>query len=84
MTDKQIVEIIYKRLKMFLIELNWLDKNTPEQARALFTTLCFIGDINPGTAICDNMLLELYNDSDVESIDMSYDDFENFMVKLIV
>lgn len=84
MTDKQIVETIYKRLKMFLIESSWLDKNTPEQARALFTTLCFIGDINPDTAICDNMLLELYNDSDMESIDMSYDDFENFMVKLIV
>ena len=70
MTDKQIVETIYKRLKMFLIESSWLDKNTPEQARALFTTLCFIGDINPDTAICDNMLLELYNESDMESIDM--------------
>lgn len=84
MTDKQIVEIIYKRLKMFLIESNWLDKNTPEQSRALFTTLCFIGDINPDTAICDNMLLELYNESDMESIDMSYDEFDLYMCELLV
>lgn len=43
MADKQIVEEIYKRLKMFMIESNWLDGNTPGQARALFTTLCFMG-----------------------------------------
>ena len=84
MTDKQIVETIYKRLKMFLIESNWFDKNTPEQARALITTLCFIGDINPDTAICDNMLLELYNESDMESIDMSYDEFDLYMCELLV
>lgn len=84
MTDKQIVETIYKRLKMFLIESNWLDKNTPEQARALFTALCFIGDINPDTAICDNMLLELYNDSDMESVDISYGEFDLYMCELLV
>ncbi len=84
MTDKQIMETIYKRLKMFMMQSNWLDNNTPEQARALFITLCFMGGIDADTSVCDNMLLELYNDSDVESIDMSYDDFENFMVKLIV
>lgn len=84
MTDKQIVETIYKRLKMFLIESSWLDKNTPEQARALFTTLCCIGDINPDTAICDNMLLELYNESDMGSIDMSYDEFDLYMCELLV
>lgn len=84
MTDKQIVEIIYKRLKMFMIESNWLDENTPEQARAFFTTLCFIGDINPDTAICDNMLLELYNDSDMESMDISYDEFDLYTCELLV
>ncbi len=55
-----------------------------EQARALFTTLCFIGDINPDTAICDNMLLELYNDSDMESVDISYDEFDLYMCELLV
>lgn len=84
MTDKQIMETIYKRLKMFMMQSNWLDNNTAEQARALFITLCFMGGIDADTSVCDNMLLELYNDSDMESIDMSYDDFENFMVKLIV
>lgn len=82
--DKQITETIYKRLKTFMIESNWLDNNTPEQARALFTTLCFIGDINPDTAICDNMLLELYNDSDMESVDISYDEFDLYMCELLV
>ena len=84
MTDKQIVQTIYKRLKMFMIESNWFDSNTPEQARALFTTLCFIGDIRPDTAICDNMLLELYNDSDMESTDISYDEFDLYMCELLV
>ncbi len=84
MMDKQIAETIYKRLKTFMIESNWLDNNTPEQARALFTTLCFIGDINPDTAICDNMLLELYNDSDMESVDISYDEFDLYMCELLV
>lgn len=84
MMDKQIAETIYKRLKTFMIESNWLDNNTLEQARALFTTLCFIGDINPDTAICDNMLLELYNDSDMESVDISYDEFDLYMCELLV
>ena len=84
MIDKQIVDTIYKKLKMFMIESNWLDNNTAEQARSLFTTLCFIGDINPDTAICDNMLLELYNDSDMESTDISYDEFDSYMCELLL
>lgn len=84
MTSKMIVEEIYKCLHEFMIQSNWLDNNTPEQARALFTTLSFIGDINPDTSICDNMLLELYNDSDMESVDVSYDDFDLYMCELIV
>lgn len=84
MMDKQIVETIYKRLKMLMLESNWLDNNVPEQARALFTTLCFIGDIRPDTSICDNMLLELYNDSDMESTGIIYDDFNLYMCELLV
>lgn len=84
MTDNQIMKNIYKRLKMFMLESNWLDHNTSEQARALFTTLCFVGDIRPDTAICDNMLLELYNDSDMESIDISYNEFDLYMCELLV
>lgn len=84
MTDKQIAEIIYKRLKMFMLQSNWLDDNTSEKARTLFTTLCFMGGIDADTSICNNMLLELYNGQDMESIDISYDKFENYMVKLII
>lgn len=84
MENKQMVEAIYKRLKIFMVESNWLDNNTPEQARALFTTLCFIGDIRPDTAICDNMLLELYNNSYTKSVDISYDEFDLYMCELLV
>lgn len=84
MTDKIIAEEIYKRLHAFMIQSNWLDNNTPEQARALFTTLSFIGDINPDTSICDNILLKLYNDSGIESVDVSYDDFDLYMCELLV
>lgn len=84
MTDKQIVETIYKQLKMFMVQSNWLDDNIPEQARALFTTLCFMGGIDADTSTCDNMLLELYNDSDMESIGISYDEFDLYMCELLV
>lgn len=84
MTDKMIVETIYKRLKMFMLESSWMDNNIPEQARALFTSICLIGDISPDTTVCDNMLLELYNDSDMESIDISYDEFDLYMCELLV
>lgn len=84
MTDKQIVKKIYKRLKMFMIQSNWLDENIPEQARALFTTLCFMGGIDADTSICDKMLLDLYNDSGMESIEISYDKFDLYMCELLV
>lgn len=84
MTDKIIVETIYKRLKMFIIQSNWLDINIPEQARALFTTLCFMGGIDADTSVCDNMLLELYNDTDMEGIDISYEEFDLYMCELLV
>ncbi len=84
MTDKMIAEVIYKRLKMFMNQSNWLDCNVLDQAKAMFTALCFMGGIDADTSVCGNMLLELYNDSDMESIGISYDDFEEFMIGLIV
>ena len=77
-------EKLFKYLKDFMIQNNWLDEYTPKQARAIFTTICLIGNIDTDTAACDNMLLELYNKADIESVDINYDDFESFMVELIV
>lgn len=71
-------------LENFMIQNNWLDEYTPKQARAIFTTICLVGNIDSDTVACNNMLLELYNKADMESIDISYDDFEDYMVKLIV
>lgn len=75
---------LFEYLENYMIQNNWLDEYTLKQARAIFTTICLVGNIDADTAACDNMLLELYNKADMESIDISYDDFENYMVKLIV
>lgn len=75
---------LFEYLENFMIQNNWLDEYTPKQARSIFTTICLIGNIDADTAACDNMLLELYNKADMESIDISYDDFEEYMVELIV
>lgn len=64
--------------------MNWLDENVPEQARAMFTTWCFMEDIEADTAKCDNALISLYHETNIGNYGMSYDDFENFMVALIV
>ncbi len=76
---------LFNYLKSFMIECKdeWKNWNTAKQARAMFTTLCFVGNIDADTLECDNMLLTLYNVSDMENI-MEYDEFESFMVELIV
>lgn len=75
---------LFNYLENFMIQNNWLDEYTPKQARAIFTTICLIGNIDADTAVCDNMLLKLYNKADMECCDISYDDFEKFMIELIV
>lgn len=74
---------LFNYLKSFMIENGWHDGNTAEQARAIFTTLCFVGNVDADTARCDNMLLELYNECNMEEF-VDYDEFEMFMVELIV
>jgi hypothetical protein len=66
-----------------MIESNWEDGNTAEQARAIFTSICFVGYIDADTAECDNILRTLYNEAAMENI-MDYDEFESFMIELIV
>lgn len=75
---------ILKYLNQFLIESNWLDKNIPEQARALFTSWCLMEDVDADTGKCDRTLLMLYDNAALGTIDIAYDEFEDFMVGLIV
>lgn len=74
---------LFNYLKSFMIESGWHDGNTAEQVRAIFTTLCFVGNIDADTAECDRLLHILYNESDMECI-IDYDDFESYMITLIV
>lgn len=75
---------ILKYLNQFLIQENWLDENVSEQARALFTSWCLMEDIDADTRKCDESLLMLYDNAALKSIDITYDEFENFMIGLIV
>lgn len=75
---------ILKYLNQFLIQSNWLDENVPEQARALFTSWCLMENVDTDTGKCDTTLLMLYDNAALESVDITYDEFENFMVGLIV
>ena len=61
----------------------WHDGNTARQARAIFTTICFVGNVDADTADCDDMLHVLYNECSMEDF-VDYDDFESFMIELIV
>ena len=74
---------LFNYLKSFMIESCWLDGNTAEQARAIFTTLCFVGNIDADTSECDNILIELYDETGMEDV-MRFDEFEYFMVELVV
>ena len=69
-------------LKHFVAGNEWESIYVLEQARAIFTTLCFIGDVMADTAECDNMLAEVYRELNLPI--MTYEEFVNFMVELIV
>lgn len=79
-----MTEILQNKLKQFLIYNNWLDNNVPEQARAIFTTICIINEWEVDTAQTGILLMELYEQADIESVDISYTEFESFMYELIV
>ena len=37
----------------YMIQENWENKNVKEQARAIFTTICCVGNIEADTKECD-------------------------------
>jgi len=74
---------LFNYLVDFMIQNNWLDEYIPKQARAIFTTICLIGNIDADTRECHDILSVLYWRSALEEI-IDYDDFEEFMIELIV
>jgi hypothetical protein len=75
-------------LRDFLIQNEWMDDYTKKQARAIFTTICLMGNIDADTMECDNILLQLYQDACIDKV-ASYDEdeedsFYGYMVGLIV
>ena len=74
---------IRKYLEQFLIQNNWDDSYTKEQARAIFTTICLVENIDADTAECDGILVHLYIKAGIDEL-CSYDEFDNYMVELIV
>ena len=67
----------------YMIQENWENKNVKEQARAIFTTICCVGNIEADTKECDEILSTLYLRSDLEYL-IEYEEFEDFMLELIV
>lgn len=62
---------------------NWNDSKTKEQARAMFTTICILYDIEVDTMRCDMFLMKIYNESSLENL-ISYNVFTDYMIELIV
>ena len=74
---------LYRYLKTYLVQNNWDDDYTKEQARSIFTTICLCRMIDAGTARCGQMLHELYDTAYIYELDISYGEFETFMIKYI-
>lgn len=69
-------------LQEFIVENSWDEDNVPEQARAIFTTLCFAGGVDPDTKEADYILQMIYQ-SVTEKI-IPYEAFQNFMLEFVV
>ena len=67
----------------YMIQENWENNNVKEQARAIFTTTCCIGNIKAGTKECDEIRSTLDWRSALEYL-IEYEEFEDFMLELIV
>lgn len=67
----------------FAIKNNWDEENVPKQIRAFFTTWAFLFRIDVDTYNCDVALRRIYDTAGLDEV-IDYDEFENFMVGLIV
>jgi hypothetical protein len=75
-------EKLKEYLFAFMAECDWDNDKIPEQARALFTTLCFVGNIDVDTAECDRILYDLYRKSAIEG-QIEFEKYDLFMCELI-
>lgn len=82
--EKYSKQEMFEWLKSFMIENFWYDSNVSQQARSIFSTICMVWNIEADTAECDNMLNELWTCASVDEIEIDRDEFENFMLELIV
>lgn len=69
-------------LQEFVAENSWDDDKVPEQARAIFTTLCFAEGIDADTKESDYILQKIYQLVTEGSI--TYEMFQNFMLEFVV
>ena len=74
---------MFDYLKSFMIESYW-EGTAKEQSRAIFTTICLMGYIDADTSACCNLLHELWSSAAIGDLGVGYDEFERYMVKLIV
>lgn len=70
-------------IRKFAIDNDWEDENVPEQIRAFFTTWAFLFHVDVDTRSCTQALFAIYILAGLDEI-ISYNDFESFMVELIV
>lgn len=75
---------MYRYLESFMYEHGWEYEPAKIQARAIFTTICVMNNIDADTNICDNMLWDLWSASGLKAACVKYNEFENYMVELIV
>ncbi len=75
---------LYQYLKAFMIESNWEDEYTRNDALAIFTTICLYFNIDADTPVCGEMLCDLYDAANMEEVEVSYDEFKNFMLTFII
>ena len=82
MVDYNKADLLNHIISFALIS-NWEDENIPEQIRAFFTSWAFWFHIDADTHSCAQALGTIYTSAGLDEI-ISYDDYENFMVELIV
>lgn len=75
--------LLYDQLITLVTENEWFDTNVKEQARAIFTTICVVWNIEVDTGEYDSMLINLYEKANLKRV-VDYTDYDNYMAELIV
>lgn len=76
-------DLLYAELITLVTENEWFDANVKEQARAIFTTICVVWNIEVDTGEYDSMLINLYEKANLKNV-IDYTDYDNYMAELIV